>query len=133
MPAKASENFTSFSQSLPIVQCPTSTHALKWKSNNVTMFYCLPDIAYPLSMSWSLKIYFLYVTNTHTLGLPAHESNELWEDNFYGKNRKSPGLKLEVYRSCLRSSSSPEPPTKVSHASRMNNCQILGFLSAYIR
>ena len=29
--AKASDNFTSFSQSLPIVQCPTSTHALKMK------------------------------------------------------------------------------------------------------
>ena len=75
LPAKASDNFTSFSQSHQHM-------LLKWKSNNVTMFYCLPDIAYPLSMSWFLKIYFLYVTNTHTLGLPAHESNVLWEDNF---------------------------------------------------
>ena len=44
LPAKASDNFTSFSQSHQHM-------LLKWKSNNVTMFYCLPDIAYPLSMS----------------------------------------------------------------------------------
>ena len=51
LPAKASEILPVFPSHCPLSNVQHQHMLLKWKSNNVTMFYCLPDIAYPLSMS----------------------------------------------------------------------------------